>query len=170
MELQASEAALQYWKMLLEGYDELRSRPAGIDLTSLPEYQFLSFFVFAHHLVDHIKADQAPAARKAVDEHVRKNKALSRCREICLTTKHFELTQSEPLGARRPTYDESKSTIVVDNAGPVSIRQHRTITFHDGTQMEALELATAIVHAWEASGLPVNPAFWDPDSWVSRHS
>lgn len=148
-----------YWRLVVAGYEGLLKRKPGHDGTGLPEYEYLSFFVFAHHLVDQIQHGQPTEVRSVVNSFVKSRQPLRQCDEICNTTKHFELTQRTNLrGYRRPDYDESKFTIELGDDGDVAdIQAHRTLTFHDGSEVDAMELATSVVLAWHESGPPLAP-------------
>lgn len=132
-----------YWRLVVAGYEKLLERKPGYDGTGLPEYEYLSFFIFARHLVDQVKYDQPTEVQGNVDLFVELSALLSQCDEVCNTTKHFELVRKKNRGHRRPGYDESKFTIELGDDGDVAdIQAHRTLTFHDGSEVDAMELAT----------------------------
>lgn len=108
-----------------------------------------AFFQNCHHLKDWIKNDNSVgAAATMVEGFINGNKELSLCADICNRKKHLMLTR--PRSGKDPRFGKRdfKLTLEVPEEEK-TIRVKYSINTSSGKRIDAFELATRCLQAWE---------------------
>lgn len=119
--------------------------------------EFLVFFIFCYHLKDWI-IKETHISRQVTEEFIKKTRCLAICADIANGTKHLGVgdvgSKTHPPRSREDFRMRECVMISGDQAKPNIL-----IDFDDGTQVDAMTLATKCMEAW-AEFLKTHP----PDS------
>ena len=106
-----------------------------------------AFFQNAYHLKDWLRNDPsvADSAKFRVETHINMNKPLCLCADICNSLKHLTLKQSR--SDENPTFGRKAFSLSI-GSGPTTLGLKHQIDTDSGP-LDAFELATACVKAWD---------------------
>ena len=111
--------------------------------TRIDRYDFLyAFFENAFHLRDWL-ADTAAASPEVLNQFFTQNADMRLCRDLANSYKHYSLQRASQSVPPSEAHEYSSGT--GNLAGDVSL-----VVLSDGVKHDAFELATRVLHAWDA--------------------
>lgn len=108
-----------------------------------------SFFQNCYHLKDWIKHDSkvATSVQQEVETYINSNRPLRLCADICNSLKHLRLTSNR--SGEGPAFGQKQYALTLQPGMPPEISLRYAVDTTPGA-MDAFELATECVQAWEA--------------------
>jgi hypothetical protein len=113
--------------------------------------EIYAFFVNAYHVKDWIKNDHElqKSVRDVVEQYINDTKALALCADISISIKHLERTQSDR-SEQNPALGVKRFGVKIVTGGPTTISLVAYEVKTDSGVVDAFDLATDCVNAWDA--------------------